>query len=64
MPHRIAANSTAGVVDVNCKVFNTNNLFVLDAGIIPGQPMSNTHAAVMTVAEMGVARILALAGGP
>lgn len=60
---RIGANSSVAVVDTNCKVFNTNNLFVLDAGIIPSQPMSNTHASVMTAAEMGVARILALTGG-
>jgi hypothetical protein len=62
-PNRIGANSSTSVVDKNCKVWNTDNLFVLDAGIIPSQPMSNTHAAVMTVAEMGVARILALSGG-
>ncbi|KIM33732.1 cellobiose dehydrogenase protein [Serendipita vermifera MAFF 305830] len=61
---RIGANSSTAVVDTNCKVFNTDNLFILDAGIIPSQPMSNTHAAVMTIAEMGVTRILALAGGP
>lgn len=61
---RIGTNPSNAVVDTNCKVFNTKNLFVLDAGIIPAQPMSNTHASIMTVAEMGVARILALPGGP
>lgn len=61
---RIGTSASTAVVDTNCKVFNTNNLFVVDAGIIPAQPMSNTHASVMTVAEMAVARILALSGGP
>ncbi|KAG6918092.1 substrate-specific activator of APC-dependent proteolysis [Tephrocybe rancida] len=52
------------VVDENTKVFNTNNLFVIDASIIPQMPMSNPHAAIMSAAEQGVARILALSGGP
>ena len=45
-------------------MWNTDNLFVVDAGVIPNQPMSNTHAAVYAVAELAVARILALSGGP
>lgn len=59
----IGANASVAVVDKDCKVFNTNNLFILDAGVIPSQPMSNIHASVMTTAEIGVARILALTGG-
>lgn len=62
-PNRIGGDPSTSVVDKNCKVWSTDNLFVVDAGIIPSQPMSNTHAAVMTVAEMGVGRILALSGG-
>jgi len=62
--NRIGTNSSTAVVDANCKVFNTDNLFILDAGVIPSQPMSNIHATIMTVAEMGVVRILALSGGP
>ncbi|KDQ11151.1 hypothetical protein BOTBODRAFT_467653 [Botryobasidium botryosum FD-172 SS1] len=34
------------VVDVNTKVYGTNNLFVVDASIFPGATMSNPHAAV------------------
>ncbi|KAF8066812.1 cellobiose dehydrogenase [Lyophyllum atratum] len=66
--HWVGSNSigtVAGkaVVDENTKVFNTNNLFVIDVGI-PQMPMSNPHATIMSAAEQGVARILALAGGP
>ncbi|KAG8938733.1 hypothetical protein FRC03_006981, partial [Tulasnella sp. 419] len=60
---RIGTSSSTSVVDVNTKVWNTNNLFVVDASIIPSQPMSNPHASIMVVAEHAVARILALAGG-
>ncbi|TFK65977.1 cellobiose dehydrogenase [Pluteus cervinus] len=52
------------VVDENTKVFGTNNLFVIDASIIPSMPMSNPHGAIMSAAEQGVARIIALSGGP
>ncbi|KAG8903022.1 hypothetical protein FRC00_000394 [Tulasnella sp. 408] len=61
---RIGTSSSNSVVDTNTKVWNTNNLFVVDAGIVPGQPMSNPHAMYMVVAEAAVAKILALAGGP
>jgi len=48
------------VVDVNTKVYGTNNLFVVDASIFPGTTMSNPHAAIMQAAEYAVSRILAL----
>ncbi|KZP28042.1 hypothetical protein FIBSPDRAFT_1039750 [Athelia psychrophila] len=60
----IGANSTVGVVDVNTKVFGTNNLFIVDASIIPALPMGNPHGALMSMAEQASAKILALAGGP
>lgn len=60
---RIGTSSSNSVVDTNTKVWSTNNLFVADAGIVPGQPMSNPHATYMVVAEAAVAKILALAGG-
>ncbi|KAJ6567724.1 cellobiose dehydrogenase [Mycena vulgaris] len=66
--HWIGSNiiGTAGkaVVDVNTKVFNTNNLFVVDASIIPSLPYGNPHGMLMSVAEQAAAKILALAGGP
>jgi len=61
---RIANTSSGGVVDTNTKVFGTNNLFVVDASILPGMPMGNPHGAIMVAAEIAVQKILALAGGP
>ncbi|KAG6918085.1 substrate-specific activator of APC-dependent proteolysis [Tephrocybe rancida] len=52
------------VVDENTKVFNTNNLFIVDASIIPQMPMGNPHGAIMSMAEQAVTKILALTGGP
>ncbi|KAJ7182657.1 cellobiose dehydrogenase [Mycena crocata] len=52
------------VVDVNTKVFNTDNLFVVDASIVPSLPYGNPHGLIMSVAEQAAAKILALAGGP
>ncbi|KAJ7254674.1 cellobiose dehydrogenase [Mycena haematopus] len=50
-----------GVVDVNTKVYNTNNLFVVDASIVPTLPFGNPHGLVMSMAEQAAAKILALA---
>ncbi|KAH7304806.1 cellobiose dehydrogenase [Stachybotrys elegans] len=47
------------VVDLNAKVYGTDNLFVTDAGIHPDLPTGNTQAIVMVVAEAAVAKILA-----
>jgi cellobiose dehydrogenase (acceptor) len=66
--HWIGSNiiGTAGkaVVDVNTKVFNTNNLFIVDASIIPSLPYGNPHGTLMSAAEQAAAKILALPGGP
>ncbi|KAF9447344.1 hypothetical protein P691DRAFT_821966 [Macrolepiota fuliginosa MF-IS2] len=60
----IGNSSSTAVVDQNTKVFNTNNLFVIDASIIPGMPMGNPHGMLMSAAEQGVAKVLNLTGGP
>jgi cellobiose dehydrogenase (acceptor) len=52
------------VVDVNTKVYNTNNLFIVDASIVPSLPYGNPHGMIMSMAEQASAKILALAGGP
>jgi len=62
--NRIATSASKGVVDVNTKVFGTNNLFVVDASIIPSMPMGNPTGMILSMAEQAVAKILALAGGP
>jgi len=62
--HWVGSNSIGNVVDENTKVFNTNNLFVVDASIVPQMPMGNPHGMIMSMTEQAVTRILALAGGP
>ncbi|KAJ6504248.1 cellobiose dehydrogenase [Mycena vitilis] len=49
-----------GVVDTNTKVYGTNNLFVVDASIVPSLPYGNPHGLVMSMAEQAAAKILAL----
>ncbi|KAG7094173.1 substrate-specific activator of APC-dependent proteolysis [Marasmius oreades] len=63
-PCSIGNSQSNAVVDQNTKVFGTDNLFVLDASILPAIPMGNPHGAIMAAAEQGVAKILALSGGP
>ncbi|KAG8746293.1 hypothetical protein FRC11_012797 [Ceratobasidium sp. 423] len=61
---RIGTNSSDSVVDTNTKVWSTNNLFVIDSGIMPGMTAGNPQGAIFVMAENAVAKILALAGGP
>ncbi|KAL1757668.1 cellobiose dehydrogenase [Schizophyllum commune] len=58
--HWVGSASIGSVVDVNTKVKGTDNLFVVDASIIPALPMGNPQGALMSAAEQAVARILAL----
>ncbi|KAF7924533.1 hypothetical protein EAE99_006481 [Botrytis elliptica] len=51
-------NGTA-VVDLNTKVYGTDNLFVVDASIHPDLPTGNTQAIIMVVAEQAAAKIAA-----
>ncbi|KAH8880830.1 hypothetical protein GQ53DRAFT_754789 [Thozetella sp. PMI_491] len=52
------------VVDLDTKVYGTDNLFVADASIHPDLPTGNTQAITMVVAEKAVEKILAAVGGP
>ncbi|KAI6708036.1 cellobiose dehydrogenase [Diplocarpon mali] len=52
----------SAVVDLDTKVYGTDNLFVIDASIHPDVPVGNTQAIVMVVAERAVERIVALRG--
>ncbi|TGO68538.1 hypothetical protein BOTNAR_0023g00170 [Botryotinia narcissicola] len=47
------------VVDLNTKVYGTDNLFVVDASIHPDLPTGNTQAIIMVVAEQAAAKISA-----
>lgn len=51
------------VVDTNCKVYGTDNLFVIDAGMHADLPTGNTQAIVGVVAEHAVQKIIALGTG-
>lgn len=48
------------VVDLDTKVYGTDNLFVVDASIFPGMTTGNPSAAIFAVAERAADRILAL----
>ncbi|KAK8108122.1 GMC oxidoreductase [Apiospora kogelbergensis] len=48
------------IVDVDTRVYGTDNLFVVDASVIPSLPTGNSMAITMVVAEHAVERILAL----
>jgi cellobiose dehydrogenase (acceptor) len=48
------------VVDVNTKVYGTDNIFVVDASIFPGHITGNPSAAIVIASEHAAAKILAL----
>lgn len=54
-------NNGTSVVDVNTKVYGTDNLFVVDASIFPGMMSNNPSALIVAVAEHASEKILALA---
>ncbi|KAJ6004783.1 hypothetical protein N7540_012582 [Penicillium herquei] len=47
------------VVDVNTKVYGTDNLYIVDGSIHPDLPTGNIQATIMIIAEAAAARILA-----
>ncbi|EHL03777.1 putative Cellobiose dehydrogenase [Glarea lozoyensis 74030] len=48
------------VVDTNTKVYGTDNIFVADASIFPGQVTTNPSALIVTASERAAELILAL----
>ncbi|KAL2178314.1 cellobiose dehydrogenase [Thermothelomyces heterothallicus CBS 202.75] len=48
------------VVDLDTKVYGTDNLFVVDASVFPGMSTGNPSAMIVIVAEQAAQRILAL----
>ncbi|KAH4900828.1 hypothetical protein HBI80_150360 [Parastagonospora nodorum] len=48
------------VVDLDTKVYGTDNLFVVDASIFPGMTTGNPTGAIMVAAERAAQKILAL----
>lgn len=53
-------NGGTSVVDLNTKVYGTDNLFVVDASIFPGMVTTNPSALIVVAAEQAAAKILAL----
>ncbi|RPA87987.1 hypothetical protein BJ508DRAFT_202535 [Ascobolus immersus RN42] len=51
---------SGAVVDLNTKVYGTDNIFVVDASIFPGHVTTNPSAAIMIAAEKALDKILAL----
>lgn len=54
------SNNGTSVVDTNTKVYGTDNIFVVDASIFPGQITTNPSGMIVTVAEHAAEKILAL----
>lgn len=50
------------VVDPDAKVYGMDNLFVVDASVLPGLTTANPSAMIVVVAERAAERILALRG--
>ncbi|KAK0615074.1 cellobiose dehydrogenase [Bombardia bombarda] len=53
-------NGGTAVVDLNAKVYGTDNLFVVDASIFPGMSTGNPSAMIVIASEYASERILAL----
>lgn len=51
------------VVDVDTRVYGTENLFVVDASIMPGMVTANPTGTILSVAEKAAERILGLSSG-
>lgn len=52
-------NGTA-VVDLNTKVYGTDNIFVVDASIFPGMSTGNPSAMIVAASEFASERLLKL----
>ncbi|KAH8200482.1 hypothetical protein TruAng_005375 [Truncatella angustata] len=52
--------SGTAVVDLNTKVYGTDNIFVVDASIFPGMMTGNPSAMIVTASEYAAQRLLKL----
>lgn len=48
------------VVDLNAKVYGTDNIFVVDASIFPGMSTGNPSAMIVAASEFLAERLLKL----
>lgn len=53
-------NGGTAVVNLNTRVYGTDNLFVVDASIFPDMVSTNHSALIVIAAEQAAAKILAL----
>lgn len=53
-------NGGTSVVDLNTKIYGTDNIFVVDASIFPGMITTNPTSYIVSVAEQAAVKILAL----
>lgn len=60
---RMGADSGQAVVDADTRVYGTDNLFVVDASIMPGMVTANPTGTILSVAEKAAERILGLSSG-
>ena len=51
------ADDPLAVVDPRCAVIGFENLWVVDASVLPSAPRANTHLTTVAVAERAAARI-------
>ncbi len=49
--HATSTCAMGVVVDSSCNVLGTNNLFVVDASVMPSVPCANTHLTTVMIAE-------------
>jgi choline dehydrogenase-like flavoprotein len=51
-------DNPSSVVDPNCRFISVENLFVVDASIIPVIPRANTHLTAVMIAERAATLLL------
>ena len=55
--HPVATCAIGRVVDADCRVFGFENLYVVDASVMPTIPRVNTHLSTLAVAERMAERL-------
>ncbi|QRW07919.1 GMC oxidoreductase [Ceratobasidium sp. AG-Ba] len=61
---KIGTSASDSVVDPDTKVWHTDNLFIVDAGVYPGVTTGNPTGSLLVMSEMAADKISALTGGP
>ena len=55
--HPVGTCALGRVVDDSCRVLGYENLFVVDASVMPSVPRANTHLSTVAIAERAAERI-------